>query len=80
LKLIFHCAKGEEMYFDEEQTYQMMACLEDLTMADDREKYLQSLKLRIKHVKADAGDKDADSIVEMLRFALSRNLARAVSH
>jgi len=72
--------EGEEMYFDEDQTYQMMACLEDLTMADDREKYLQSLKLRIKHVKADAGDKDADSIVEMLRFALSRNLARAVSH
>jgi hypothetical protein len=68
------------MYFDEEQTYQIMACLEELTMAEDRETYLQSLKIRIKHVKTDAGDKDADSIVEMLRFALSRNLARAVSH
>ncbi|KAI8580827.1 hypothetical protein K450DRAFT_234786 [Umbelopsis ramanniana AG] len=72
--------EGEEMYFDEEQTYKMMGCLEDLTMDEDKEKYLQSLKIRIKHVKADASDKDADSIVEMLRFALSRNLARSVSH
>ena len=68
------------MYFDEEQTYKMMGCLEDLTMDEDKEKYLQSLKIRIKNVKADASDKDADSIVEMLRFALSRNLARAVFH
>jgi hypothetical protein len=68
------------VYFDEEQTYKMMGCLEDLTMDEDKEKYLQSLKIRIKHVKADASDKDADSIVEMLRFALSRNLARSVSH
>jgi hypothetical protein len=75
-----HCPIGEEMYFDEEQTYKMMGCLEDLTMDEDKEKYLQSLKIRIKHVKADASDKDADSIVEMLRFALSRNLARSVSH
>ncbi|KAH8548630.1 Nup85 nucleoporin-domain-containing protein [Umbelopsis sp. PMI_123] len=72
--------EGEEMYFGEEQTYKMMGCLEDLTMDQDNEKYLQSLKMRIKHVKADASDKDADSIVEMLRFALSRNLARSVSH
>ncbi|KAG2184352.1 hypothetical protein INT44_009367 [Umbelopsis vinacea] len=72
--------EGEEMYFDEEQTYKMMGCLEDLTMDEDKEQYLQSLKVRIKHVKADASDKDADSIVEMLRFALSRNLARSVSH
>ncbi|CAO3659595.1 unnamed protein product [Umbelopsis ramanniana] len=72
--------EGEEVYFDEEQTYKMMGCLEDLTMDEDKEKYLQSLKIRIKHVKADASDKDADSIVEMLRFALSRNLARSVSH
>lgn len=49
-------------------------------MDEDKAKYLQSLKIRIKHVKADASDKDADSIVEMLRFALSRNLARSVSH
>lgn len=75
-----HRQIGEEVYFDEEQTYKMMGCLEDLTMDEDKEKYLQSLKIRIKHVKADASDKDADSIVEMLRFALSRNLARSVSH
>ena len=68
------------MYFDEDQTYQMMSCLEELILSDNNENYLQSLTKRIRYVKADAGDKDADSIVEMLRFALSRNLARAVSH
>ncbi|KAM3578589.1 Nucleoporin nup85 [Umbelopsis sp. WA50703] len=72
--------EGEDMYFDEKQTYQMMGCLEELVNTDDRDNHLQSLTKRIKHVKADAKDKDADSIIEMLRFALSRNLARAVSH
>jgi hypothetical protein len=71
---------GEDMYFDEKQTCQMMGCLEELVNTDDRDNHLQSLTKRIKHVKADAKDKDADSIIEMLRFALSRNLARAVSH
>ncbi|KAK9703993.1 Nucleoporin nup85 [Basidiobolus ranarum] len=69
--------EGEEIVFDVDDTYELMRCLEEVTLSHQKDYYLQFLPSSTSSEK-DITVNERERQLDIVRLALSRNLARAM--